>query len=150
MNAYVYALQGLPESLQPLTEGLGQPICHWVANMVRLTMGAGVPKDWQEQGAVFGPRGELRWWRDHSSYGVLLLTDEPVESLSPLPGNWTAREEHFLLQNLCDRSLQPNFCLYPYGNMDGRCRCMVYYNNGIAAFVSLRELLKGGNNDANE
>lgn len=148
MKAYVYALQGPPETLQAWTPSLGQPLYHWVANAARLTMGSGIPEDWEDQGAVFGPKGELRWWREGPAYRALLLADKPLGGLPPLDGDWTAREEVSFLQNLNDRRLKPNFAVYPHGAPNGWCRARIYYRDGVAAFVSPRELLGGGENDA--
>ncbi|MGB9872250.1 MAG: hypothetical protein ACPLYD_11385, partial [Anaerolineae bacterium] len=100
MKAYVYTLQGPPETLRTWAQLLGQPFYHWVANLARLTVGAGVPEDWQAQGAIFGPKGELRWWQEDLAYRALLLTDEPMNGLDPLPGDWMAEEEDFFLQDL--------------------------------------------------
>ncbi|MBC7226531.1 MAG: hypothetical protein H5T61_04800 [Thermoflexales bacterium] len=144
MNAYVYTLEGTPEALRPWAERLGQPLYHWVADAARLTMGAGLPDDWKDQGAAFGPEGELRWWREGEAYRALLLTDGPVGGLEPVPGDWTADEETFFLQSLKDRRLKPNFAQYPHGAKGGQFRARVYFCNGVAAFVSPRVFLKGG------
>lgn len=153
MNVYVYALEGVPETLRPWADRLGQPLYHWIADAARLEMGKGVPEQWKDQGAVFGPKGELRWWRvaggDAFGYRALLLVDVPVGGLSPLPGNWEARSEDFFLQNLNDRKLKPNFAVYPSGAPSGRFRAEVYYCDGVATFISPRELTggEGGRDD---
>lgn len=143
MKAYVYALHGSSEELRPWLSALEQPLAHWVADPARLTMGTDLPNDWKDQGAIFGPKGELRWWRTETGYRALLLTDEAVSGLSPLPGEWAAEEEMLFLQNLADRRLKPNFSAYPHGDKDGRVRARVYYRDGAVTFVSPRELLKG-------
>ncbi len=148
MKVYVYALQGPPETLQGWTQSLGQPLCHWVANAARLTMGSGIPADWKDQGAVFGQKGELRWWREGAAYRALLLTEEPVGGLPPLAGDWTVQEGDFFLQDLNDRKLKPNFTAYPHGATRGRCRARVYYRDGVALFISPRELVREGGDDA--
>lgn len=142
MEAYVYALQGRPEGLQGHTQALGQPLYHWVADGAQLTMGQGLPGDWKDQGAVFGPRGELRWWRTETDYRALLLTGEPVDGLEPLPGEWKAEEKTLFLQNLNDHRLHPNFPAYPHGGPNGRFKALVYYRDGTATFISPRELLR--------
>lgn len=151
MNIYVYVLEGTPEALRPQADVLGQPLYHWVADAARLKMGTDVPGDWKDQGAVFGPRGELRWRRiadgNALKYSALLLTDAPVDGLLPLPGEWEAKSEDFFLQNLNDRKLKPNFATYPHGATSGRFRARVYYRDGVAIFVSPREWMgEGGNN----
>lgn len=141
MKAYVYAVQGPPETLQRWVSSLGEPLYHWVADAARLTMGTGIPDDWKDQGAIFGPEGELRWRREGSDYFALLLTDKMVSGLVALDGEWTVREMEFYLQNLEDRKVQPNFVAYPHGRADGRFRAKVYYRNGKTTFISLRVLL---------
>ncbi|WP_298490576.1 hypothetical protein [uncultured Chloroflexus sp.] len=152
MDVYVYALEGTPEALRPWVNALGEPVYHWVADAARLEMGTGIPADWEDQGAVFGPMGELRWWRvaDGSAIGyqTLLLVDAPVDGLPPLPGEWKAQDENCFLQNLNDRKLNPNFDTYPHGTTSGRFRAKVYYRNGIATFISPRELVGEGGPDA--
>ncbi len=142
MTAYVYALPCPPGLSQPWEQVLGEPLCHWVADGACLTMGTGIPGDWKDQGAVFGPKGELRWWQGETGYQALLLTDDPVADLAALPGEWTSENETLSLQNLRDRRLKPNFPAYPHGGKAGRFRARVYYRDGIVIFVSPRELLK--------
>ncbi len=146
MKAYVYALPWPPAVSRPWEQVLGEPLCHWVADGACLTMGTGIPGDWKDQGAVFGPKGELRWWRNEFGYQALLLTDDPMDGLSPLSGKWTAEDETLSLQNLRDRRLKPNFPAYPHGGKAGRFRTRVYYRDGVATFVSPRELFKEEHN----
>lgn len=152
MNVYVYTLEGAPEALRPWADVLGQPLYHWVADAARLEMGTDVPADWKDQGAVFGPRGELRWRRAAESnalkYQALLLTDAPVDGLSPLSGEWEAKSEDFFLHNLNDRKLKPNFTAYPHGAVSGRFRARVYYRDGVATLISPRGLVVEGGHDA--
>lgn len=152
MKVYVYTLQGPAETLRPWVGVLGEPLCHWVADATRLEMGTGVPEEWKDRGAVFGPKGELRWWRvaegNALSYQALLLMDTPVDGLLPLPGHWEARSEDFFLQNLNDRKTKPNFTAYPHGVVSGRFRVRVYYCDGVATFISPRELVGEGGSDA--
>ena len=152
MNVYVYALEGILETLRTWADRLGQPLYHWVADAARLEMGTDVPADWKDQGAVFSPKGELRWRRvaegNALGYQALLLTDAPVDGLSPLPGEWEAKSEEFFLQNLNDRKLKPNFATYPHGAVSGRFRARVYYRDGVATLISPRELVVEGGHDA--
>lgn len=148
MKVYVYAVQGPPETLQAWARSLGAPLYHWVADAAQLTMGPDIPEDWKDQGAVFGPKGELRWWREGPDCRALLLTDKPVDGLRPLGGDWMAQDGDFFLQDLNDRKLQPNFATYPHGFASGRCRARVYYCNGVATFISPRELIEEGGHNA--
>ncbi len=141
MKAYVYALRCGPGDLPGHVQALGKPLYYWVADGARLTMGPGIPQDWKDQGAVFGPLGELRWWRTETDYRALLLADEPVDGLKSLPGKWEAEEEALFLQNLNDRRINPNFSAYPHGGPNGHFKALVYYRDGIATFISPRELL---------
>ncbi len=143
MKGYVYALHGSPDELRPWTSILRGPLYHWVADAARLTMGQDVPEDWKDQGAVFGPSGELRWWKTDAGYQALLLTDDPVDGLSPLPGEWEVQEVTVFLQNLRERRLKPNFSTYPHGSAAGRFQARVYSCDGMTTFISPRELVKG-------
>ncbi|GAB4405924.1 MAG: hypothetical protein Kow00123_18360 [Anaerolineales bacterium] len=145
MDAHVYALQGTPDALERWAESLGQPLVHWVADGARFTMGSGLPHDWKMMGAVFGPSGELRWWRAENTYRALLLADQQVSGLTPLPGTWSAEEEDVYLQNLGDRSLNPNFAVYPHPHdkASGKVSARVYSRDGVRMFVSPRRLKEG-------
>ncbi len=138
MEGYVYFLQGSPGELGAWTSVLGEPRWHWVADGARLTMGQDTPADWRDQGAVFGPNGELRWWRAQEAYQAVLLHDAPVPGLPPLPGEWSVREETLPLQDLKERRLCPNFLAYPDGQAKGEIRVRVYHRDGVATFVSVR------------
>ena len=140
MEAYAYMLQGSPDTLETHTRALGEPLTHWVANAAELTMGEGVPADWREQGAVFGPTGELRWWKVGDGYRVLLLADRAIGGLDPMPGEWTAEEQRVYLQNLNDQRLNPRFRAYPHGSTAGRFRARVFLCDGVPMFVSPRVL----------
>lgn len=138
MEGYAYFLQDSSAQLAAWTLALGEPRWHWVADDARLTMGQDIPSDWKDQGAVFGPKGELRWWRSGKAYQALLLTDAPVPDLVPLPGEWTVKELPLHLQNLQEKRLCPNFLAYPDGETRGEVRAKVYYRDGVATFVSVR------------
>ena len=140
MKGYVYFLEGSLGELARWTSALGESRWHWVADGARLTTGQDAPSDWKDQGAIFGPKGELRWWRVQRAYRALLLSDAPVSGLSPLPGEWTVREEPLFLQGLEDRRLCPNFPTYPDGRREGEVQARVYQRDGVTVFVSLRAL----------
>lgn len=141
--AYVYALVGTPEVLRIRLEALGQPLFHWAADEGGLRMGQGAPSDWRDQGATFGPKGELRWWREGETFRALLLVDEPQPDLSPSLGEWSAVDQEFDLQNLRDMRIHPDFDQYPHNRHRGRMSTRIFYRNGVPVFISLRALKEG-------
>jgi len=146
-EVYVYSLSGPMEALQSQAVALGQPLCHWIADPLTFRMGDGIPEDWAETGALFGPQGELRWWREGAEYRILLLTDTPIPGLTPLPGKWEGEEQNFFLQPLDDRRLHPSFLAYPELGREGRWRGIVYYRDGFPTFLSPRVWLSGKGGD---
>jgi len=142
-EVYVYSLSGPMEALQSQAVALGQPLCHWIADPLTFRMGDGIPEAWAEIGALFGPRGELRWWREGAEYRILLLTDMFIPGLTHLPGEWEGEEQTFFLNSLDDRRLRPFFSAYPGGGREGRWRGIVYYRDGVPVFLSPRALMGG-------
>ncbi|MGQ9654826.1 MAG: hypothetical protein ACUVXD_12240 [Thermodesulfobacteriota bacterium] len=140
MEGYVYFLEGSPAELGTWTAALGEPRWYWVADGAQLTMGQDLPQNWKDRGAIFGPKGELRFWRSEKDFQALLLADAPVPDLTPLPGEWTVKEEVFFLQDLREQRLCPNFATYPDGRTKGKVQAKVYHRDGVAAIVSLRVL----------
>lgn len=138
----VYFLQGSVDELgQKLEPYLGAPVWHWVADPARLVVGEGLPEAWKDQGALFNDRGELRWWRRNGGYEALLVAEEPVAGLEPLPGTWQAETCDLLLQDLRERRVRPNFLVYPGGRAVGQIRVRVCYRDGVITLVSLRRFL---------
>jgi len=146
-KVYVYSLSGPLEALQRQAVALGQPLCHWIADPLTFRMGDGIPQDWSETGALFGPQGELRWWREGAEYRGLLLAETSVAGLTPLSERWESEEQIFFLNSLDDRRFRPSFSAYPGGRREGCWRGMVYYRDGVPLFISPRALMpgKGGN-----
>lgn len=142
MKGYVYALEDLPEDLQSIRIHLGEPLVHWVADGAELRIGIGIPTDWKDRGAVFGPRGELRWWTEGHQRRALLLTDQPAEKLRPVGGDWTIEPKEVELQNVEEPRVKPNFEVYPHGSTKGRLEVRIYYRNGVPVFISPRQLKK--------
>lgn len=141
-RVYVYALKDAPDALEhTATAQMGSPLYHWVANGARLSMGQGFPSNLEEQGAVFGPEGEIRWWRGENGYEAVLLSNQPMAEMEPLPGNWEGEETVITLQDLCEQRVRPNFSSYPHGKRTGRLQAIVYSRDGMAVFVSPRKLL---------
>ncbi len=142
-QVYVYSLQGTVDELRRKVDTyLGAPIWHWVADPAWLEVGEGLPKSWKEQGAVFNQRGELRWWRRNDAYEALLVTEEPIEGLEPLPGTWRGETQVLFLQDLRERRVKPNFSTYPGGNPTGKIEARVCYRDGTATLVSLRKFVQ--------
>jgi len=146
-QVYVYSLSGPLQVLQSQVAALGQPLYHWIADPLTFRMGDAIPQDWSETGALFGPQGELRWWREGAQYRGLLLTETPVPGLPPLPGEWEGEEQIFFLNSLDDRRLRPSFTAYPGGGREGRWRGIVYYRDGVPVFLSPRVLMSGQGGD---
>jgi hypothetical protein len=146
-QVYVHSLNGSPDILQGQSAVLGNPLYHWVADPLTFRMGNGIPQDWLETGSLFGPQGELRWWREGAEYRGLLLTKTPVAGLTPLSEEWEGEEQIFFLQSLDDRRLRPSFSAYPGVGQEGCWRGMVYYRDGIPVFLSPRALIAGNGGD---
>ncbi|MGQ9586527.1 MAG: hypothetical protein ACUVXG_14165 [Anaerolineae bacterium] len=143
MRVYAYALEGAQEDLaRAAAAHLDAHLCHWVADGARLDMGQGFPTNLKDQGAAFGPVGEVRWWRHSHRYKALLLTHKAAEGMKLVPGNWEGKEEMMMLQNLREPRVRPLFPSYPHGTHSGWLRAVVYYRDGVATFVSPRELFQ--------
>jgi len=139
MKGYVYTFAGSADDLARLArEYLGDQVWHWVADPAYLDVQAGYPVDWKDQGAVFNAKGELRWYREGSSYRALLLTETPVADLTVLPGEWTVEEQNLFLQDLEEPKVHPQFAFYPSGEPKGRIMAYLYKQNGMPVFLSLR------------
>ena len=138
----VYVLAGARESIwQRAAATLGDDTYFWVADVVKLELGHGLPEEWRMQGAVFSHKAELRFWREAEDYRALLLTDEPLPNLLPAPGNWESwedEEDSILLQDLHDRRVSPGFASYPTGSSTGRLRVRYYCHDGTITFISPR------------
>ena len=149
-EGYVYRIQKLPntpQGLDPvLIAHLGEPVVHWVADKAALLMDEGLPESWRERGAVFGPKGELRWWQADGVFHALLIADEPLDEplagLSIVPGTWHREAQSVLLQNLNEPRVKPNFSTYPHDVSDGVMEVQVFYRDGVPVFTSPRRLLK--------
>ncbi len=139
MKGYVYALEELPEDLQSLQIYLGEPLFYWAADGAELRIGTGIPMDRKERGALFGPRGELRWWSEGNRRQALLLADQPVDNLRPVDREWTIEPKEIELQNLTEPRVRPNFETYPHGSAEGHLEVRVYYLEGIPVFISPRQ-----------
>ncbi|WP_448591860.1 hypothetical protein [Thermoflexus hugenholtzii] len=145
---YVYALKDPPDSWTVWARALDEPLLHWVADGARLVMGAGIPAEWKEQGAMFGPRGELRWWSEGGERHALLLMDQSVEGLSAMEGEWIIESHSVDLQDLGEPRVKPNFECYPHGSEKGRMEIRIYYRDSVPVFISPRRLQEPGKGDS--
>ncbi len=140
MNGFVYRGELRADELEALRARLGlSTTLSW--ELARLDFAA----ELRESGSAFGPAGELRWTRlDGERFRVLLLCDAPQSDipLEAVPGTWTQREEVTKLVNLTAPQFAPQFQEYPRVHAPvARLRCRVFYRDGIAMFVSPREVM---------
>ncbi len=137
-KGYVYTFVGGASALARVArEHLGERVWHWVANPAHLDVQAGYPEDWKDQGAVFNEKGELRWQQE-GEYRALLLTENPVEGLTPLEGDWTVEKQRLFLQDLEATKVHPQFSKYPTDSPRGYITARLYKRDGMAVYLSLR------------
>jgi hypothetical protein len=135
---YVYWLDDqitLPESV---ISRLGAGLSHWAADTASLTLAPGRPAELRDQGSIFGPRGEIRWWKRGNTYEALAILDEPAPGLQPQEGDWRAHTRTLLLRDLDDRGICPPFGTYPGLGTNARLRVRMCQRDGVAALVSPR------------
>jgi len=139
MSHLFYSWRGPGAELARLAETLGGPTEFWAADLAAWEMGAGLPRDWREQGCVFNERGELRWWKaGDDGYEGVLVSSEPVPGLEPLPGEWEAEEHEVFLQDLEAPEVAPAARRYPHGAPRGRIAVRIYRRDGTTLWVSPR------------
>lgn len=137
-TVYVYPFTCTAEELSQACSGwLKAPLYHWTASPASLNIGKGLPAQWQEQGAVFGPIGEVRWWQEADSYEAILLSDTLLPDRKPTEG-WEAEDASILLQDLTDSRVTPQFIRYPTDQPSGRLRARIYRCQGVIRLISLR------------
>ena len=143
-KGYVYTFLGGADELDRVAhEYLGDAVWHWVANAAHFEVKAGYPNDWQDQGAVFNAKGELRWRREGEVYQALLLTETPVIGLAALPGEWAVEKPLLFLQDLKEAKVHPPFNTYPTGEKQGRVLAYLYKRDEMPVFLSLRQFEEG-------
>lgn len=139
MKGYVYTFTGGAADLARVArEHFGEKVWHWAADPSHLDIKSGFPKDWQEQGAVFNRKGEMRWYREGEKYRALILTESPITTLPPLGEGWKIEEQRLLLQNLQEAKVHPQFSQYPTGKTKGRIVACLYKKQGVTVYLSLR------------
>jgi hypothetical protein len=96
-------------------------------------------------GAAFNRRCEIRWERTgENGFRVLVLSDERLEGM-PLPEagrEWSVEETAVYLVPLDSPQYNPPFHRYPCIDLPkGKLRSCIFYQGGMARFVSAREVV---------
>lgn len=140
MTGYVYSGTLTAAELQDLQKRLSlstQLSC----DLARLDFSA----DPRDAGTAFRSTCELRWRRqDAERFHVLLLADDAMEALplESVSGEWETKEVTTQLVDLESRQFAPQFRVYPIVNSPkARLRCRVFYRDGVAMFISPREVI---------
>lgn len=140
MTGFVYSGTLTASELQALRQRLGLSAqLSW--DLARLDFSA----ELRDAGAAFSLTRELRWIRqDAERFHVLLLADDATESLplERVSGEWTTKESTIQLVDLDSSQFAPQFQVYPSANSPkARLRCRVFYRDGVAMFISPREVI---------
>lgn len=146
-SIYVYHLAGPVEVMRAkVVAHLGSQVWFWAADLADIAVSEGLPEAWGDCGAAFNQRGELRWWRRDAGYEALLFTEEAVADadLVPVGGEWQGEEEMVFLQDLGEQRVAPLFSAYPGGGSAGKLQVTICWRDGVPAFVSPRQFLRGG------
>jgi len=143
-RGFVYSGKLPEEELNKLLGQLGVYL-YFSWNLVEMITGEGVPNKLLDFGTAFNEKHEVRWQRLGEAFQVLLISDQARNDLPlfPVEGEWTSREIETKLWNLREMSINPKFERYPLiDEPEGKLRCRVFYRNGLAVFVSPREVLR--------
>lgn len=144
-KGFVYTGTLSEEDLSSLLERL-KVAAHFCWSLAELKAGEDLPDDLKESGTAFNKRCEVRWQRiDENEFRVLVLCDEPQGELplSPAEGEWTTETQETQLWNLKEAAINPPFENYPIlSALVGKLRCRVFYRDGMAMFLSPREVLR--------
>jgi len=143
-RGFVYVGKLSEEELHKLLDQLGASL-HFSWSLAEIICGEGIPSRLLDFGTAFKERHEVRWQRAGEKFHVLLISEQPREDLglSPVEGEWGSQEIETKLWDLREMSINPPFTSYPLINEpDGKLKCRVFYRNGLAVFVSPREVLK--------
>ena len=143
-QGFVYTGTISEEKLKSLLERISVAF-HFAWDLAHMEVGEGSPGDLRYCGVAFNERCEVRWQRTgKGNFRVWVLSDGPQNDL-PLPiaeGEWTTEVQETRLWNLEEKAIHPPFDRYPALNAPvGKLRCRIFYRDGVAMFVSPREVL---------
>jgi len=74
-------------------------------------------------------------------YKVLIFSDQKLNGLDALEGNWESSEEEIFLQDLNEPKVRPLFEKYPHGEGSGRLKVKICKRDGVILAISPREIL---------
>lgn len=144
-QGFVYTGELTGEDLRNLLKQLGNNFVHFAWNLKNFFAGEGVLNEFGDSGTAFNKDCEVRWQRiDGEKFLVLLLSDSQVSNLplKQVDGEWKIEEQVTHLFSLEDKRVLPPFTQYPAVNSTkAKLRCKVFYHNGVAMFVSPREVM---------
>lgn len=107
-------------------------------------MGEGIPEEPGETGTAFNGSCEIRWQRAERVFRVLILSDTPMDpkGFRKVGGEWETEEVDTQLVPLDAPQFSPHFERYPVVESGkAKLRCRIFYRNGVATFLSPREVL---------
>lgn len=137
-RVYVYSMEATAEELRQKSSLLGETT-FWTATLSSFHVGKGQPADWNDQGSVFSPKGEMRWQRNGDRYKALILVDQALEGLKAVDGDWVEVDEDIYLQDLVEPRVRPQFQEYPHGDVKGILKVKTCMRNGFIVAISPRE-----------
>jgi len=144
-KGFVYTGLISEESLKLLLEQLKVTV-NFSWSLTEIKAGEGMPDNLLEFGMAFNKCCEVRWQKvSEKCFQVLVLSDKPQDELplSPVHGEWEVESLETKLRNLREAAINPPFDLYPIlKGAEGKLKCRVFYQNGVAMFISPREVLK--------
>jgi hypothetical protein len=147
-QGFVYAGMVNGETLRTLLKELRGQVAYFLWDLATMRTGKGLPDDLRDNGIAFNDHCEIRWQRTgNDQFRVLALSDKATElpPLQQVQGEWTVEttdECPLRLVPLKVSQFCPPFERYPIVDSDkARLRCRVFYREGIAIFISPREVL---------
>lgn len=144
-QGFVYSGELTGEDLRNLLKQLGSNFVHFAWTLKNFVAGEGIPKEFGDSGTAFNKDFEVKWQRtEGEKFLVLLLSDSQISNLplKQVDGEWKVEEKVTHLFSLEDKRISPPFIQYPVVNSaKAKLRCKVFYRNGVAVFVSPREVM---------